>query len=116
MGPLVVQVLIIISSVFNESHNINRYNLPQLIVSTSGLISGIIFYFVELRKIKRYVTFKKWLFKIAVVMICIVNPLSWYMYIIFADLNPLYAINTNRKLWIIAYTYMVTHPSVLIMV
>jgi len=116
MGPLVVQVLIIVSSVFNESHNINRYNLPQLIVSTSGLISGIIFYFVELRKIKRYVTFKKWLFKIAVVMICIVNPLSWYTYIIFANLNPLYAINTNRKLWIIAYTYMVTHPVVLIIV
>lgn len=115
MGPIVVQVLIIFSSFFKETHKLGGHNITMLAFMTSGLISAIIFYFLELRSTKWCVTLKKALFLIAVIMICIVNPLAWLAYTIFGNVDNPYIIDTIKDLWILAYTYLVIHPAVLIM-
>jgi hypothetical protein len=81
---------------------------------TSGIVCATIFYFIELRKKKRFVTLKKVLFLGSIFMLIIVNPLSQLSFILFFRETNVYIFNESFDLWVLAYCYMVAHPAIVI--
>ena len=88
----------------------SHYNLP-FAASASGILFGTIFMFIEIRKAKMGLNFKKFLFLFSLLMVAIVNPaVCWTFFIIDHSSADAFSFNSYYDTWRFTYLLLVTFP------